>query len=173
MIIQTERLLLRPLSLNDLYTTHQYVGDTENIKYMVYFPSNNLEETKEFISKAVDEWNKTLPLFYEFAVVFKSEHIGSVSIYLDEKRTEAELAWIIKKDYWGKGYATEAAKAIKDFAVDELKVKRILACCDSKNTASYHIMQKLSLQLENDTQERKNKNSSNMSKELIYSLDVE
>lgn len=121
MIIQTERLLLRPLILNDLYTTHQYVGDTENIKYMVYFPSNNLEETKEFISKAVDEWNKTLPLFYEFAV-------------------------------------------------DELKVKRILACCDSKNTASYHIMEKLNFQLEDNTQERKNKNSSNMSKELIYSL---
>lgn len=173
MIIQTDRLLLKPLSLNDLYTTHQYAGDTENIKYMVYFPSNSLEETREFIFKAVNEWKKASPQFYEFAVIVESKHIGSVSIYLDELLIEAELAWIIKKDYWGKGYATEAAQAIKDFAITELKVKKIIACCDSKNISSYHVMQKLGLKLKDDTQERKNKNSQTMSKELIYSLVVE
>lgn len=170
--LKTERLVLRPLSIDDLYSTHAYAGNPENTKFMVYLPNGTLEETKNFLSAASAEWEKENPDFYEFALV-RNRHIGAISVYLDESRSEGELGWIIHKDFWGNGYATEAAFAIKDFAAKELGLKKLIAHCDGQNAASYHVMSKIGMTLEHDDGFRYNKNAQKPTRELIYSLSLE
>lgn len=146
--LSTERLLLRPLNVSDLQTVHEYASDVETTKYMVPLPNKSLEETHRFLARVSAEWQKEEPSFYEFAILYDSIHIGAVSVYLNEDKTEGELGWILNKKYWGKGFATEAALAIKSFAVKQLKVKKLVAYCDCQNLNSAHIMEKIGLSFE-------------------------
>ncbi len=145
MQIETVRLTLRPITMEDLATTHAYVSDPDNTQYMMFLPSESLEETAQGIAESAAEWRKAEPARLEFALVLVGKHIGAVTLFIQQERTEAELGWVIHRDHWGHGYTTEAAQAIADYAVKQLGVKRIFACCDSENTASYRVMQKLGM----------------------------
>lgn len=167
--IKTSRLLLRPLSINDLDSVHIYASDNDNTKYMFWI-NDTKEETAQFLLKVTDEWRKESPSFYEFAITLNNEQIGAISITLNEEKNVGEFGWIINKQYWKKGYATEAALAIKDFAIKELKVSKLIATCDSRNSNSYKLMEKIGLGLESDNGIRTYPKNGETAKELMYSL---
>lgn len=171
--INTERLLLRPLNISDLKTVREYDSDDENTQFMCYLPNRTIQETKDFLKRVTSEWEKAEPHFYEFAVVLKGVQIGAVSVYLDEKREVGELGWILNKKFHKMGYATEAAFAIKDFALNVLHLKKIIAQCDYRNAPSYHLMEKIGLKLESDDGTRTYVKRNETAKELTYSLTVE
>lgn len=168
--LKTERLFLRPLSIDDLYSTHAYASNPMNTKYMLYLPNGTLEETKEFLSAASSEWEKENPDFYEFAITLDNRHIGAISLYLNKSHSEGELGWILHKDFWGHGYAAEAAFAVKRFSADKLRVEKLVARCDSQNAESYRLMKRIGMTLERDDVVRYNKNAKEPTKELKYSL---
>ncbi len=58
---------------------------------------------------------------------------------------EWEIGWAVHPDDWGKGYATEAAWRVMDWAFEELKIHRIVAFCHADNVASVRVMQKLGM----------------------------
>lgn len=169
--LHTERLLLRPLNVSDLITVHEYSTDTENTKYMIHLPNKSVEETHNFLVCVSAEWQKKEPSFYEFAIIYDSLHIGAVSVYLNEDKTEGELGWILNKKYWGKGFATEAALAVKTFAVHQLKVKNLVAHCDNRNNTSAHVMEKIGLIFDSQG-ERRYFDERGVAGDLKYSCNV-
>ena len=172
MNICTERLLLVPLGPQYLISTHEYSSDLDNTKYMMFLPNSNIGETKSFLERAHEEWQKLSPQFYEYAILLHSEHIGAVSIYINKENGEGELGWIINKKYWRNGYAEEAAKAVVNFAIQELKIRKLIAHCDSENISSSRVMEKLGMSLASKTQGRRNKSSNEDREELMYSLEI-
>ena len=173
MKLHTNRLSLVPLGPQYLESTHKYASDLEITKYMVHLPNTVISETKEFLDRVQEEWQKSNPEFYEFAILLNNSHVGAVSIYINKDNLEAELGWIIGREYWGYGYAAEAAREIISFATLELKVRRFIAHCDSENVNSYRVMQKLGMTLVNKTKGRKNKCSDEDREELLYLLEIE
>jgi len=171
-IICTKRLSLRPFMLSDLFSLHEYASDIENSKYMLHLPNATIAQTQNFLQRVVDEWEKDLPGFYEFAVLLNGKHVGAVSVHLDDFRQEGEMGWVMNKLYQGNGYATEAATAVCAFAKNELKVKKLVAHCDYRNEASCKVMQKIGLVLECEDGVRKYKESDDEIKELKYCLNV-
>lgn len=146
--LQTKRLLLRPLDIADLETAYPYSTDPEITRYMMFYPHDDIEETRKFLENVSADWKREKPENYEFAVMLGKTHIGSVTLYvLDEERKTGELAWMLAKEYHGQGYATEAARALLEYAVKTLKMTKIIAQCDIRNTASEHVMKKLGMQL--------------------------
>lgn len=143
-VIETKRLILEPLGTKYLETVHEYASDVENTKYMVRLPNETVEETISFLQNTEAEWMSDTPSFYEFAVIYNNQQIGAVSIYLDDDLS-GELGWIINKKYWRQGIAYEAAEALLDYSIRELKVKHFIAHCDTENTASWKIMEKLGM----------------------------
>jgi ribosomal-protein-alanine N-acetyltransferase len=172
MEIHTKRLLLAPLGPQYLASTHHYASDIENTKYMVHLPDTDISETESFLNRVHAEWQKTIPQFYEFAILLDKEHIGAVSIYINQDNTEGELGWIINKKYWRNGYASEAAAGIIHFAVQELNIKKFIAHCDSENVSSYRVMEKLEMKFICKSQGRKNKASDADREEFLYSLEI-
>ena len=170
--IKTERLLLRPLDLSDLESVHEYASDKENTMYMYHLPNETIEETTRFLSSVTKEWEKDTPSFYEFAIELNSVQIGAVSVYLKDNHDSGELGWILNKKYWNNGYATEAAMALKDFALNILQVKRLTAGCDCRNTASSRVMEKIGLKLESDNVVRVYPRTNETARGLRYSLTV-
>jgi RimJ/RimL family protein N-acetyltransferase len=172
MEIYTKRLLLVPLGPQYLISTHNYSSDLDNTKYMVHLPNTDISETKNFLESVQAEWQKNSPEFYEFAVLLNNDHIGAVSLYFNNERTEGELGWIISKKYWGNGYATEAAREMISFAIRDLKLNKFVAHCDSENTSSYRVMENLGMSLASKTKGRRNKASDEDREELIYRLEI-
>ena len=171
-IIKTERLVLRPLTLDDMPTVHEYASDLDTTKYMIYLPNKTLDKTTSFVHLAILELEKDYPLYYEFAVTTCGSHIGTVSVYLDEQRREGEFGWVLNKKYCGKGYATEAVLALKDFAINYLKLEKIVARCDSRNIPSQRVMQKMGLKLQTTNSVRIYPDERGEAKEHMYSLHI-
>ena len=167
--ITTERLTLLPLTEKYLGTVHEYASDLENTRYMCHLPSETEEETLDFLRRAGAEWEKEKPSFYEFAVISEGEHIGAVSVYLDDTKTTGELGWIINKKYWGRGFAAEAAAAVIGFA-RKLGVRRFTAHCDTENGASYRTMETLGMKRIGEHTGRRNRCSDEERCEYEYGL---
>ncbi|MDE7340386.1 MAG: GNAT family N-acetyltransferase [Lachnospiraceae bacterium] len=166
--IKTERLVLKPLGKSYLNSTIRYAMDYENTKYMCYLPDETVEEAEEFLTNVENEWKKEKPQFLEFAVIYDDEHIGAVSVYFENDT--GELGWIIHKDHWGNGFAYEAAKALIDYVKSEIKVNHFLAHCDTENTASYKVMEKLGMSRTGEWGGRRNKSAVKDSSEYQYEL---
>lgn len=167
--IYTKRLILKPLGIKYLKTVHEYASDIENTKYMIYLPNETMEETMDFLQKADAEWMGDTPSFYEFAIIYENQQVGAISIYL-EGDSSGELGWIINKKYWKQGIAYEAAVALKDFAIRELKITHFIAHCDAENIASYKTMEKLGMSRTSTHGGRKNRASDEERTEYRYEL---
>ncbi|MBQ7955560.1 MAG: GNAT family N-acetyltransferase [Lachnospiraceae bacterium] len=167
--IETRRLVLRPLGMQYLETVHEYASDIENTKYMVFLPNDTIEETIEFLQSVDKEWASEAQCSYEFAILFEDKQIGAVSVCVDENST-GELGWILHKNYWRQGFACEAAKALVEYARNELGVKHFIAHCDAENIGSYKTMEKLGMIRTAVNEGRKNKSSHEERLEYQYEM---
>lgn len=133
--LQTEHLLLRPLSIKDFDAVHSWAGNPENVRYMAWGP-NDEAQTHAFLSAA--------KAGYDFAVVLKSTAtvIGSCGIYPDERNDTGTVGWILHKDHWQRGYGTELAGGLIRYGFEDLKLRRITAPCAAVNYGSYRVMER-------------------------------
>ena len=166
--INTERLVLKPLGKSYLESTILYAMDYENTRYMCYLPDETVKEAEEFLANVENEWKKDMPQFLEFAILYNGVHIGAVSVYFEN--AAGELGWIINKNYWGNGFAYEAAKALIDYVDTEMKVSHFLAHCDTENAASFKVMEKLGMKRTGEWGGRRNRSASEDSLEYQYEL---
>jgi len=120
--LQTERLILRDLREGDWRDAHEYASAPETVKYMPFGP-NTKDETKAFINKTIDRRKESPRLFYDFAMVTKTDSklIGSCSINItDLENKEAMIGYILNRKYWNQGYTTEAARKVAAFGFEQL-----------------------------------------------------
>ena len=172
MKITTPRLVLQPTGPAYLESTFAYAGDPETTKLMFLLPFASREEAADYLRKAAAEWEKEAPAYYEFVILLDQVHVGGLTLYmLGEDRRTAELAWIVNRRYARRGIALEAARALMEFARDQLGICRFIAMCDSENTASRSLMEKLGMHFYSLTGGRYNRSSPEEERqELTYEL---
>ena len=153
MELKTKELVLRPIHLGDEAQIHEYAGD-KSITMMFWLPNDTFEETCDFVRRCDEDWEKPFDQIedFEFAITLDGKIIGGCDCDLShsEDRSYATLGWIIHKDYRGRGFASEAARALVDFAFSSLAISRVLAQCDCKNAASFNVMKKIGMKLIDD-----------------------
>lgn len=170
MKIKTERLTLIPLAPEHLHTAYAYSSDPENTKYMMFLPVDSIDETRKFIEDSQAELRKAVPGYYEFAVLLGNKHIGGVNLYFDTAPDIGELGWLLLPGYQGRGYATEAARALLVWGHEHLGVNHFIAHCDAENLASQSVMRKLGMTLTDATGTRQNRGSDEVRREYLYEL---
>ena len=170
-LITTERLVIRPVEKDDCEAIHRYAGDP-SIDMMMFLPNETFEETQKFVEFAVSEWAKEEPEDMEFVVLLNGEIIGGVNLET-EIAGIYEIGWIFREDMRGKGYATEAAKALMDYAFNVLNAEKVQAHCDSRNQASEKVMKKLGMTLVDDTAIRYYSKRDVFSGEYLYAISGE
>lgn len=111
--IETERLMLRPWTMDDAEAFyHGWASDPEVTKYLTWNPHQSIEDTKMILRLFVEQYEK--PERINFAIVSKEtgELIGGIDVvgYLPDG-TPA-IGYMLRRDQWGKGYMTEACKAM-------------------------------------------------------------
>ena len=104
------------------------------------------------------EWQKERPRTkFQLAVVPKDQKqlIGNCGIRInDMELREANIGYELDSQFWGKGYATEAARAILRFGFEELGMHRIYACTLAVNKGSARVLEKLGMRLEAEELEK-------------------
>ena len=135
MILETERLILRPPVPEDFAAVHSWAGNPENTRYMAWGP-NDEDQTREFLSSA--------KIGNDFTIVLKEtgEAIGGCGIYPDGDNDTAEIGWIIHIDHWRRGYGTELGGELIRHGFETLKLRRIFASCAAVNIGSFRIMER-------------------------------
>lgn len=150
MEITTERLLLREFVEDDWVAVHAYRSDA---RYQEYYDSSesSLQAAQEFVLSQVTRQLEQPRIKFQLAVVLRSEHklIGNCGIRKDlAEAQQADIGYELNPQYWGQGYATEAARAILDFGFNHLNVHRIWASCVADNARSRGVLEKLGMRQE-------------------------
>lgn len=140
MILETERLILRRHKASDLQDLYEYLSDAEVVKFEPYKPMGMSEVQENLAWRiATDEM---------IAIENKIEHKMIGNIYLGKRDFDTlELGFVLNREYWSKGYATEGCKALIKYAFEN-GIHRIYAECDPKNTASWNLLERLGLRRE-------------------------
>ncbi|HMM40328.1 MAG TPA: GNAT family protein [Thermomicrobiales bacterium] len=150
MRIETERLVLREFVPDDWRAMARYWADP---RYSRFYPER--DDSDAFVRMLVDRFvaaqSDDPRRAWQLAIVEQAggPMIGNCGIRVnDPARGEANIGYELNPDYWGRGYATEAARAIVTFGFDDLSLHRIWADCIADNTASSHVMEKLGMRQE-------------------------
>ena len=147
--IHTERLIIRPLLYTDLDAILAFTGLPETFSYIPEEPMNeqavhNMIEGGQNIPDRDD-----IPPDIAVALTETGEPIGLLSFHTINSRFHTvEIGWIFHPAYRGKGYASEAARALINHGFRVLKLHRVIATCDPHNRPSVRIMEKLGMRLE-------------------------
>lgn len=143
-ILETERLILRPLTVADADEAYaNWTSDPDVARYMTWSTHPHAEATKGWLTEA--EKSIDSDTAYDWGFVRKADNklIGSGGIYYKEHLGCFELGYNIMKDCWHQGYTSEAAAAILDFGINTLKQTRFFAGHAKENSNSGKVMEKV------------------------------
>lgn len=149
MELRTQHLILREFRESDFEAFHEYESKPETHHYeREVLAEDSIRETLRIIEQWAQEEPRT---HYYFAVTICPDQraVGQISLnLLNVSIREWEIGWTIHFAHWGKGYATEAARAVLHFAFTELDAHRVTAFCHVLNAPSIRVMEKLGMQRE-------------------------
>lgn len=147
--LSTDRLILRPFTLDDAARVRKLAGEWEIAETTANIPHPYEEGmAEEWISTHEDAFENETGV--TFAVVLRPEgsFIGAIGLGLNKAHQLAELGYWIGKPYWNQGYCTEAAKEVLRYGFEDLELNRIQARYMTKNPASGRVMEKVGMRHE-------------------------
>ncbi|MDJ0515958.1 MAG: GNAT family protein [Trichodesmium sp. MO_231.B1] len=147
--IETERILLRKMSLKDAKDMFEYAQDSQVSKYTGWYTHNSIQDTKLFLQYTINNYKNNE--VSNWGIVHKAEQkligtAGFIDWNLEDAR--AEIGYTLSRKYWGKGYMTEVVNAIIYFGFRTMILNRIEARCVIENIASARVMEKVGMKYE-------------------------
>ena len=142
--IRTPRLLLRPFRSDDVDDVFAYATDPEWGRYLPLPDPYTRRSAEEFVASAILADPDTSPMW---AIVHEGRASGGINL-TTRGRDKVELGYSIARPLWGCGLTTEAARAVIDYGFEKLGLARIQASADTRNVASWRVMEKLGMKRE-------------------------
>ena len=139
--LETERLLLRQFRESDLDAYHAFCSDEEVMRFLG--PTLNRADAWRSMATVLGHWK--LRGYGMWAVAEKSSGalVGRIGPWKPEGWPELEIGWTLARQFWGHGYATEAAKASRDYAFRELGATHVISLIDRRNVASIRVAERI------------------------------
>jgi RimJ/RimL family protein N-acetyltransferase len=156
MILETDRLLMRDFIEADWQAVFTYQSDPLYLRYN-YWTHRTQKDVCEFVQMFIGQQKEQPRTKFQLAVVLKEENrlIGNCGIRVnDSELREANIGYELNTQYWGQGYATEAAQAILKFGFKELGMHRIWSWCVTENVASVRVLEKIGMRREGHLREK-------------------
>ena len=149
-IAATQRLTLRHFHVLDAEAMYRVFGDPEVMRYGDGVQT--MEWVQSWLSTCLERYHRTWG-FGPYAVVEtrRQEVIGYCGLFYFPDvngRPEVEIGYRLAHSAWGQGYATEAARAVREYAFQTLAIKRLIALIDPSNIASIRVAAKIGMHFE-------------------------
>jgi [ribosomal protein S5]-alanine N-acetyltransferase len=148
-ILETERLKLRKITLEDVEDMYSYCSNEEVPKYASWNPHTSLLETKESIERIISQWENNKLVHWGIEYKENRKLIGTIEfVKWETQHKVAEIGYALSQDYWRKGIATEAASEVIKFGFNHMNLIRIQARCYLENIGSARVMEKAKMSFE-------------------------
>lgn len=143
-ILQTKRLILRPLELSDAAPMYELIRHREVAASLlnVHFPYSQ-EAATDFIHYARRQTRNGEALYW--GITSEDAFMGVMGLTLRLQHHGAEIGYWIGVPFWNHGYATEAARRVLMYAFEDAKLHRVHAVCFADNIASVRVLEKIGM----------------------------
>ncbi len=150
-LLETDRLILRPIDLKDVDGIFAYAKNPEVSRYTLWEPHQSVADSLKYIQEYVfDYYAKGVP--EPLGIAFKENPeriVGTVGCFWVSKSARSmELAYALAEEHWGKGLVAEASLAVMNYCFKEFSLKRIQARCKAENKPSARVMEKVGMTFE-------------------------
>jgi RimJ/RimL family protein N-acetyltransferase len=153
--IATERLLLRPFTADDLDDLHAIQSRPEVVRYL-YWDVRSREEVRAILQRKVGQTHLTeegdllsLAIVLPSAAGTANGVIGEVSLWWHSREhRQGEIGYVLHPAFHGRGFATEAARAVLNCAFGQAGLHRVYGRTDARNAASAGLMRRLGMREE-------------------------
>ncbi|MGI9434541.1 MAG: GNAT family N-acetyltransferase [Geminicoccaceae bacterium] len=144
----TERLKLRRPVLADASAIFEaYAQDQDVVRFLSWQAHTDEEQTRQFLEQSLTEWASG----NSFPYVMQIRRQGADPVGMLHARPKGhlvEFGYVLARDYWGRGYMSEALAALADWYLAQPSIWRASAVCDVDNLASARVMEKAGFQFE-------------------------
>ena len=138
---ETSRLMIRRYEEMDIDAFYEIIHD-ERLQKFISFPNLTKEQEMEYIKDCMK--NADTDPHEKWAIVLKesNETIGNISVNeISQKHNYCDVGYVVRYDYWGNGYATEALEMVSNYLLD--KGYHLVECtCNELNKQSARVMEK-------------------------------
>lgn len=147
MKFETERLVLRPWSVEDAESLYEYAKDSEVGPIAGWPAHTSVDNSREIIKNVLE-----IPETYAVCLKADNKAIGSIGLLIGEKSNikiadnEAEIGYWIGVPFWGQGLIPEAVKVLMEYAFEELKMKKLWCGYFDGNEKSKRVQEKCGFQ---------------------------
>ena len=151
MLLHTKLLILRNFSEGDIDVFLAYRNEPEVAKFQSWSIPYSREQAERFISSIKDMNAPKQGSWLQIAIALKEndELIGDIGCFIrPEDARQATIGFTLASRYWGKGRASEAVRCWLGYLFDDIDIHRVTADCDTENTASFPLLEKLGFRRE-------------------------
>lgn len=149
-ILETERLLLREISHDDCDELLQIWGDAEAMRL---FPKTlNRQEMTEWIDRNLKRYENFGHGVWAVILKDSQQFVGDCGLVVQEVDgvEELEVGYHFNPNFWGRGFATEAARGCMDYAFGQLNVRRVISMIRPENLPSRQVAERNGLKIEKE-----------------------
>jgi len=147
--LKTERLLLRPFRQDDLDRMSELMADPGFMRFSLGIYSR--DQTEEFLQKVIGWDNRGIPSLFAVILNQTRDLLGYCGFYHPEGFEDTEIGYRLDPRFWNKGFATEAARAVRDCGFSEWKLDRLISLIHPENVASRRVAEKNGMTPERET----------------------
>lgn len=148
MILETDRLVIRKFLETDVEALFGILGNEEVMRFSLKGPLN-IKEIEESLSKILEHYNKYG--FGLYALIHKESNIligfAGFKVQLIDGEQKVELGYRLSPQYWGKGLASEAVRALSQYAFNQIKLSEFIAIIEPENIKSVQVATRLGMHL--------------------------
>jgi len=144
-LIKTERLSLRMFEIYDFNSAFKLFNDEEVQKYLSPENRRNRKQIKVTLKKMFERWKERGFGIWCVSEKHSGEMFGYCGFQYFDQTLNVEIVFAFLKDFWGKGFATEAANACLKFGFEELLFEKVFAVTHPENTSSCRVLEKIGL----------------------------
>lgn len=142
-LIETERLLLRQFLETDLDLLARIYADPEVMRFIGDGRTLSREETWSWVAGALGHWVLRGYGLYAVEEKVTGNFIGRIGLINPEGWPGLEAGWLLGRQHWGRGYATEGAKAVVRMAYEDVGATHLISLIHPENEASIRVAQRL------------------------------
>lgn len=152
--LETERLVLRPLTPGDAEDIFAYACDPEVFVYLPLDHHADMDATRDFIVRTLAGHEAGTKADWGMVLKETGRLIGTCGFWTWGGGGRAELGYFLGREHWGRGLVTEASERIVRFGFEDCMLNRIEAVCDVDNIGSARVMEKCGMVFEGTMRQR-------------------
>ncbi|HKJ15957.1 MAG TPA: GNAT family N-acetyltransferase [Xanthomonadales bacterium] len=142
-ILHTPRLVLRPVQEGDVEDIYAIYSDETALEHFAREPLEDLADAQKMLDDNLAFDEDKAAKFWAICLAESDRMIGTFTLFhISESNRRGEVGYILNREFWGNGYASEALKCMIDYCFDTLEFGRLEADVDPANTGSLRLLER-------------------------------